>query len=111
MLYLDLKSEFVHLPHLPLSLVCIPTRVWYAQLCWPIQPTHPRQQLGHPPPERVTSSPQSQMQTTDLFVPGDDAGDEDEEEEAADLLHVTVEGALPLKKHGDAVIFGVLVYL
>ena len=41
------------------------------------------------------------MNNDDLFVPGDDAGDEDEEE-AADLLCVTVEGALPPKKPADA---------
>ena len=41
------------------------------------------------------------MNNDNLFVPGDDAGDEDEEE-AADLLHMTVEGTLPPKKHGDA---------
>ena len=41
------------------------------------------------------------MNNDNLFVPGDDAGDEDEEE-AADLLHVTVEGTSPPKKHGDA---------
>ena len=42
------------------------------------------------------ASSELDVNNDNLFVPGDDAGDEDEEE-AADLLHVTVEGTSPPK--------------
>ena len=48
-----------HVCHL--SLVHVHTRVWHAPLRQPIWPTHPRQQLGHPPPGRVASPPLSWM--------------------------------------------------